>query len=181
MRPLPHWPGHQILAFSYGLGLTGRPKQSHSQQELWCLKSRRGLFIGCWSRSLCHRRCFKTNSGQGAIDTRVTSRQSSWPARAILDYNWCLRMKRAAGASPGSPVTKFYVKVRAAQETPSADGPSHFARLGSSVTRDQDRGHHGQSQQGQVGTTVTCQLLLFPSWQSLSHHSSASLLELDYY
>ena len=36
------------------------------------------------------------------------------------------------------------------EETPSADCPSHFARLRSSVTRDQDWGHHGQSHHGHL-------------------------------
>ena len=137
-----------------------------------------GLFIGCWSRSLCHHRCFKTNSSQGAVDTRVTghktSRQSSWPDKGPF---WTITevfgdQKSSGGLHQGHRSLSFMSESEQ-QETPSADCPSHFARLcGSSVTRDQDRGHHGQSPQGQVGTTVTCQLLLFLCWQSLTHHSS---------
>ena len=39
------------------------------------------------------------------------------------------------------------------QETPSADGPSHFARLGSSVTRDQGRARAGPPWSESAGAT----------------------------
>ena len=136
--------------------------------------------IGCWSRSLCHRRCFKTNSGQGSQVTKLYVKAAGqqgpfWTITEVFGDE-----KTSRGLHQGHRSLSFMSKSEQ-QETPSADGPSHFARLGSSVTRDQGRDHHGQSQEGQLGTTVTRQLLLFPSWQSLSHHSSASLLELDYY